>query len=309
MESFMAAQKLGHLQQQYLLSFAPFSSKRTHNPRLLSMSAVASTARKNIASTFLDLKSSGKVALIPYITAGDPSLSTTAEALVMLDNSGADIIELGVPCSDPLADGPVIQAAATRALQNGTTLDAVLGMLKEVLPRLTAPLVLFTYYNPMLKRGVEKFFQAIKAVGVTGLLVPDLPLEETDTLQSLSALYGLELVLLTTPTTPKEQMREISQASQGFVYLVSLTGVTGTRPEVDSRVESLLQEIKKETDKPVAVGFGISTPKHVIQVAEWGADGVIVGSAMVKLLGEAPSPKEGMIALRNLFQDLRKALS
>ncbi|KAI5080763.1 hypothetical protein GOP47_0003946 [Adiantum capillus-veneris] len=240
----MAAQKLGLLQQRYV-SVTPFSFRRTRYPRVLSILAVASTARKTIASTFSDLKSAGNVALIPYITAGDPSLSTTAEALVALDQTGADVIELGVPYSDALADGPVIQAAATRALRNGTTLEAVLEMLKEVIPRLEAPMVLFTYYNPILKRGIENFLQAIKAVGVTGLLVPDLPLEETDALRRLSALYGLELVLLTTPTTTKERMLEISQASQGFVYLVSLTGVTGERMQVNSQVEFLLQHLKQ----------------------------------------------------------------
>lgn len=307
----MAAQKLARLQQQHV-HFATSSLIRTlsRHPRFfpISASAMAPTTPKTIAHTFSDLRTAGKVALIPYITAGDPSLSTTAEALVVLDNSGADIIELGVPYSDPLADGPVIQAAATRALQNGTSLDAVLGMLKEVVPRLTAPLVLFTYYNPILKRGIENFLQSVKAVGVTGLVIPDLPLEETDTLRTLTASHGLELVLLTTPTTPKERMHEISQASQGFVYLVSLTGVTGARSRVESRVESLLQDLKKVTDKPIAVGFGISKPEHAIQVAEWGADGVIVGSAMVKLLGEASSPEEGISALKNLTQDLRKVL-
>lgn len=304
-----SAQKLiGHQH----LRFAPSLTRSfPPPPRILAVSsyAMAPAAPKTIAHTFSDLKSAGKVALIPYITAGDPNLSTTAEALVVLDNSGADIIELGVPYSDPLADGPVIQAAATRALQNGTNLDAVLNMLSEVVPRLTAPLVLFTYYNPILKRGIGNFLRAIKAVGVTGLVIPDLPLEETDTLRRLTASNGLELVLLTTPTTPKERMDEISQAAQGFVYLVSLTGVTGARSKVETRVEFLLQELKKVTDKPVAVGFGISTPEHAVQVAEWGADGVIVGSAMVKLLGEASSPEEGICALRNLTQDLRKALS
>lgn len=278
-------------------------------PPGVSFSAMAPAASKSIAHTFTDLKVAGKVALIPYITAGDPSLSTTAEALLVLDNSGADIIELGVPYSDPLADGPVIQAAATRALQNGTNLDTVLNMLSEVVPRLTAPLVLFTYYNPILKRGIDNFLRSIKAVGVAGLVVPDLPLEETATLRVLTASHGLELVLLTTPTTPKERMDEISRATQGFVYLVSLTGVTGARSKVETRVEFLLQELKKVTDKPVAVGFGISKPEHAVQIAQWGADGVIVGSAMVKLLGEAASPEEGICALRQLTQDLRKALS
>ncbi|KAH7279048.1 hypothetical protein KP509_37G003000 [Ceratopteris richardii] len=249
-----------------------------------------------------------QVALIPYVTAGDPSLSTTAEALCVLNDLGADILEVGVPYSDPLADGPVIQAAATRALRNGSNLDSVLEMLKEVLPKLTAPVVLFTYYNPILKRGVENFLRTIKAVGVTGLLIPDLPLEETETVRTLAANNGLELVLLTTPTTPKDRMKDISEASQGFVYLVSLTGVTGVRSELESRVENLLQELKKVTDKPIAVGFGISKPEHAIQVSKWGADGVIIGSAMVRLLGEASSPEEGICALKNFTQELRKVL-
>lgn len=307
-----AAQRLAHLQQLRISPSRRFP-RNLVNPsvprHVATMTAVVPTSAKSIANTFSDLRSIGKVALIPYITAGDPSLSITAEALMVLDNAGADIIELGVPYSDPLADGPVIQAAAMRALRNGTNLDAVLKMLSEVVPRLAAPLMLFTYYNPILKRGVEHFLHAIKAVGVTGLVVPDLPLEETDTLRKLTACNGIELVLLTTPTTPKERMDQISQATQGFVYLVSLTGVTGARSTVETRVESLLQDLKKVTKKPVAVGFGISKPEHAIQVAEWGADGVIVGSAMVKLLGEASSPEEGLSALTNLMRDLRKVLS
>lgn len=285
-------------------------SLRVHaNPRLPVMAAVApSLASKSIAQTFSNIRNHGKVALIPYITAGDPNLSTTAEALMLLDSCGADIIELGVPYSDPLADGPVIQAAATRALRNGTNLDAVLKMLSEVVPRLGAPIVLFTYYNPILKRGSEKFLHAIKAVGVTGLVVPDLPLEETDTLRKMTAANNIELVLLTTPTTPKERMDTIAQASQGFVYLVSLTGVTGARASVETRVESLLQELRQVTNKPIAVGFGISKPEHVAQIVKWGADGVIVGSAMVKVLGEASSPEEGLAALRSLTRELRAVL-
>lgn len=285
-------------------------SLRVHaNPRLPVMAAVApSLASKSISQTFSNIRNHGKVALIPYITAGDPNLSTTAEALMLLDSCGADIIELGVPYSDPLADGPVIQAAATRALRNGTNLDAVLKMLSEVVPRLGAPIVLFTYYNPILKRGSEKFLHAIKAVGVTGLVVPDLPLEETDTLRKMTAANNIELVLLTTPTTPKERMDTIAQASQGFVYLVSLTGVTGARASVETRVESLLQELRQVTNKPIAVGFGISKPEHVAQIVKWGADGVIVGSAMVKVLGEASSPEEGLAALRSLTRELRAVL-
>ncbi|KAG7018173.1 Tryptophan synthase alpha chain, partial [Cucurbita argyrosperma subsp. argyrosperma] len=270
----------------------------------------------------------GLVALIPYITAGDPDLSTTAEALKVLSTCGSDIIELGVPYSDPLADGPVIQAAATRALVRETNFNAIISMLKGVIPELSCPVSLFSYYNPILKRGIENFMMTIRDAGVQGLVVPDVPLEETAVLREEAVKYNIELVLLTTPTTPKDRMKNIVEASEGFVYLVSSIGVTGARTSVSGRVQSLLEEIKEVcllnnesmkcylksvdvlkgidlqlrgltfchppqvTEKPVAVGFGISKPEHVKQVAGWGADGVIVGSAMVKLLGEAQSPEE-----------------
>eukprot|EP00249_Psilotum_nudum_P009606 c22038_g1_i2 orf=612-1634(-) len=270
--------------------------------------ALSNFAAKSIGQTFSELRKRGKVALIPYITAGDPDLSTSAEALKTLDCCGADIIELGVPYSDPLADGPVIQAAATRALQNGTNLESVLEMLSGVSPNLKAPVVLFTYYNPILRRGVENFLQAIKAAGVAGLVIPDIPLEETKRLQKLTFNNNIELVLLVTPTTPKERMNKIAEASQGFVYLVSVTGVTGARASVEGRVESLLQGLKKVTEKPVAVGFGISKPEHALQIARWGADGVIIGSAIVKLLGEASSPEECLGALRRFIKDMKAIL-
>ncbi|KAK9146521.1 hypothetical protein Sjap_006424 [Stephania japonica] len=231
-----------------------------------------------------------KVAFIPYITAGDPDLSTTAEALKLLDSCGSGIIEVGVPYSDPLADGPVIQAAATRALARGTNFNAVISMLKEVIPQISCPIALFTYFNPILKRGIEKFMVTIKDVGVHGLVVPDVPLEETETLR-------------------KEA--------------VSSVGVTGARSSVSSRVQSMLQEIKEVlplpfsfckhndvlvTTKPVAVGFGISKPEHVKQVAGWGADGVIVGSAIVKILGEAKTPGEGLKELETFIKSLKAVI-
>ncbi|KAG5514527.1 hypothetical protein RHGRI_035810 [Rhododendron griersonianum] len=248
------------------------------------------------------------VAFIPYITAGDPDLSTTAEALKILDACGSDIIELGVPYSDPLADGPVIQAAATRALARGTNFNAILSMLKEVVPQISCPLALFTYYNPILKRGVEQFMSTVKDVGVHGLVVPDVPLEETESLRKEAVKNNIELVLLTTPTTPTERMKAIVEVSEGFVYLVSSVGVTGARASVSGKVESLLKDIKEATSKPVAVGFGISKPEHVKQVVAWGADGVIVGSAMVKLLGEAKSPEEGLKELEIFAKSLKSAL-
>ncbi|KAM7253827.1 hypothetical protein ACFE04_031509 [Oxalis oulophora] len=275
---------------------------------LVSIMAAAITPTVGLAQTFSNLKEQGKVAFIPYITAGDPSLSTTAAALRVLDSCGSDIIELGVPYSDPLADGPVIQAAASRSLARGTNFDAIISMLKEVIPQISCPIALFTYYNPILKRGIEKFMCTIKDVGVHGLLVPDVPLEETKALREEAIKYNIELVLLTTPTTPINRMKSIVEASEGFVYLVSAVGVTGARASINDRVQSLLQDIKEATTKPVAVGFGISKPEHVKQIAGWGADGVIVGSAMVKLLGEAKTPEEGLKELKAFTKSLKSAL-
>ncbi|KAF8019691.1 hypothetical protein BT93_G0398 [Corymbia citriodora subsp. variegata] len=276
--------------------------------RNTTMAALSTVSTIGISETFAKLKKEGKVAFIPYITAGDPDLSTTAQALKVLDSCGSDIIELGVPYSDPLADGPVIQAAATRSLARGTNFDAIISMLREVVPQLSSPVALFTYYNPILKRGVEKFMSIVNDTGVHGLVVPDVPLEETEILRKEAVKHKIELVLLTTPTTPTSRMKAIVEASEGFVYLVSSTGVTGARASVSARVETLLRDIKEATTKPVAVGFGISKPEHVKQVVTWGADGVIVGSAMVKLLGEAKSPEEGLKELENLTRSLKSAL-
>ncbi|KAK9083578.1 hypothetical protein Scep_030049 [Stephania cephalantha] len=275
---------------------------------MASLVAVSPTSSVGLRETLTNLRSQGKVAFIPYITAGDPDLSTTAEALKLLDSCGSDIIELGVPYSDPLADGPVIQAAATRALARGTNFNAVISMLKEVIPQISCPIALFAYFNPILKRGIEKFMVTIKDVGVHGLIVPDVPLEETETLRKEAIKNQIELVLLTTPTTPTDRMKAIVEASEGFVYLVSSVGVTGARSSVSSRVQSLLQEIKEVTTKPVVVGFGISKPEHVKQVAGWGADGVIVGSAMVKILGEAKTPEEGLKGLESFTKSLKDVL-
>ncbi|KAF3336973.1 Tryptophan synthase alpha chain [Carex littledalei] len=249
------------------------------------------------------------VALIPFITAGDPDLTTTSKALKVLDSCGSDLIELGMPYSDPFLDGPVIQSACMRALAKGTNFDSVISMLREVVPELSCPIALFTYYNPILKRGVERFMTIIRDIGIHGsLVVPDVPLEETETLRSEASRHGIELVLLTTPTTPTERMKAIAEASEGFIYLVSSVGVTGARASVNPHVQSLLQDIRKATSKPVAVGFGISKPEHVQQIAEWGADGVIVGSAMVRLLGESTSPEEGLKELETFTKSLKAAL-
>lgn len=272
------------------------------------MASLARSQTLGISETFTRLREQKKVAFIPYITAGDPDLGTTAAALKVLDFCGSHIIELGVPYSDPLADGPVIQAAATRALARGTNFDAIISMLRNVVPELSCPIALFSYYNPILKRGIGKFMSIVRDTGVHGLVVPDVPLEETEVLRKEALKNNIELVLLTTPTTPTERMKAIVDASEGFVYLVSSIGVTGARASVSARVQMLLQDIKEATSKPVAVGFGISKPEHVEQVTSWGADGVIVGSAMVKLLGDANSPEEGLKELEKFTESLIAAL-
>ncbi|VAI23336.1 unnamed protein product [Triticum turgidum subsp. durum] len=259
------------------------------------------------------VRANGKVsapstAFIPYITAGDPDLATTAEALRLLDSLGADVIELGLPFSDPSADGPVIQASAARALAAGATTDTMMSMLKEVTPELSCPVVIFSYFNPIVRRGAGSFAAAAKEAGVKGIIIPDLPYEEMHAFRKKAIKNNLELILLTTPATPLERMKEITKASEGFVYLVSVVGVTGARANVNPCVKDLLQEIRQVTDKAVAVGFGISTPEHVSQIAEWGSDGVIIGSAMVKQLGEANSPGEGLERLEVYAKSLKNAL-
>lgn len=262
----------------------------------------------SVSGRMAELREQKRGAFIPFITAGDPDIETTEQALLALNRAGADIIELGVPYSDPLADGPTIQAASTRALASGTTLDKVINAVSRVSPQITAPIVLFTYYNIIMRRGPERFCQQIKAAGAAGLLVPDIPLEETGPIREIATAAGLELVLLTTPTTPQSRMEAIAKASQGFVYLVSVTGVTGQRVSMESRVEGLIEQLHQITDKSVAVGFGVSGPEQARQIMAWGSEGVIVGSALVKALGEASSPKEGLERMEALARSIKEAI-
>jgi tryptophan synthase alpha chain len=202
----------------------------------------------------------------------------------------------------------VIQAAATRALAKGTKLEDVLTMLTTVTPTIQAPIVLFTYYNPILNRGIDAFLQQVKAAGVKGLVVPDLPLEEAATLLKPARAYGIDLILLIAPTSPPDRVKEIAAQSQGFIYLVSTTGVTGMRNQLETKVRDSILHLRQVTDKPIGVGFGISLPDQARQVMEWGADAVIVGSAFVKRLNEG-SPKEGLKSLGDLCQSLKAAIT
>ena len=262
----------------------------------------------SISDCFQSLRDQQQCALIPFITAGDPNLEITAEALRILDCNDADMIELGIPYSDPLADGPVIQAAATRALQRGTRLEHVLEMVQTVSPSLKAPLILFTYYNPILYRGIQQFLAQIADAGVRGLVVPDLPLEEASELIQQAATYGIEVILLVAPTSSQERIEAIARQSQGFIYLVSVTGVTGMRSQLQERVRHLLQSMRSVTDKPIGVGFGISEIEQASQVKAWGADAVIVGSAFVKRLATGSSI-EGLQAITELCRELKAAIT
>ncbi len=258
----------------------------------------------SVSSCLQSLRDRHECALIPFITAGDPDLATTAQALIALDRAGADIIELGVPYSDPLADGPVIQAAATRALLAGVKLADVLAVVAKVSPEIKAPIILFTYYNPILNLGIPEFLRRIVAAGVKGLVVPDLPLEESTTLLEPASLMGIEVIMLVAPTSPPDRMKAIANSAQGFVYLVSVTGVTGMREGMGSNVAGILNQLRGLTDKPIAVGFGISDSVQAKQIKELGADGVIVGSAMVKKLAA-----EGVDSIEQFCRDLKTAIS
>lgn len=263
-----------------------------------------------VSDCFTALRQRQQCALIPFIMAGDPDLETTAKALRILDNSGADMIELGVPYSDPLADGPVIQAAATRALSKGVCFDQVLEMVEKVAPGLRSPLILFAYYNLVLSRGIEPCLDRLQQVGIKGIVIPDLPLEESSALLSAAAARDIEVILLVAPTSSAERMQAIAQASQGFVYLVSVTGVTGVRQQMHGRVGELVSELRSHTDKPIGVGFGISDGEQARQVKELGADAVIVGSAFVKRLSESPEqlPEQRLESVEAFCCELKDAL-
>ncbi len=262
----------------------------------------------SVSERFHSLRQAGQCALIPFITAGDPDLATTEKAIKVLAESGADFIELGVPYSDPLADGPTIQAAATRALSRGVTLENVLDIVRRVSGEIAAPIILFTYYNPIFYRGVDAFMQLVAAAGVKGLVIPDLPLEESDAVLAAATANGLELTLLVAPTSPMERIEAIAKASQGFIYLVSVTGVTGARTTVASRVGDLLPKLRSVTDKPIGVGFGVSDPEQAKTLKDWGADGVIVGSAVVKRLAEG-TPEEALQAVADFCKAIKAAIA
>ncbi len=255
-----------------------------------------------IGRTFVKLREKNGKAFIPYIMAGDPDVNRTRELVKILEDSGADIIELGVPFSDPLADGPTIQKAAQRALGGGMTLSGVIGLVADLRQVTQIPIILMTYYNPVFKYGEEKFVRDASSAGVDGMIVPDLPPEEAVTMRKCAKKEDFDTIFLLAPTSTEERIRTVSRASTGFIYYVSITGITGSKLSMDVSIESHISRIRQESGTPVAVGFGISTPEEASAVSRF-ADGVIVGSAIVKRAGE---PDEELKAYLN---SLRRAIS
>ncbi|MBI5198946.1 MAG: tryptophan synthase subunit alpha [Nitrospirae bacterium] len=238
-----------------------------------------------IEKRFKKLNTQNRKALIPYIMAGDPDIKTTEELILEIERSGGDLIELGVPFTDPLADGPVIQKAHYRALKNKVTLRNVLDFVKRIREKTTIPLVLMTYYNPIFKYGDEDFIKDAVTSGVDGVIIPDLPFEEAKDFIKTSKMNGLDTIFLLAPTSTPERISMITNASRGFIYYVSITGITGAKIEGIDQIKNSLEKIREVTDKPIAVGFGISTAVEAKKISEW-ADGIIIGSAIVRVIEE-----------------------
>lgn len=236
-----------------------------------------------ITAKFRELAARGEKALIPYLTAGDPDLETTYKLVLELSRAGADILELGVPFSDPLADGPTIQAACQRALRHGTHLAQILELVKDLRRETQIPLVLMGYYNPMLAYGLEKLATDAAAAGVDGFIIPDLPVEEAGAWLKAAKPAGLAPIFLAAPTSGPERIRRIGALTQGFLYYISVTGITGARTDLPAELAAALQEVKSLVKVPVAVGFGISRPEQVQALAPY-VDGIVVGSALVQRL-------------------------
>lgn len=251
----------------------------------------ASWSMNRIDEKFALLKSRGKAALIPFVTAGDPDLDATFHILRALERGGADLIELGVPFSDPMADGPTIQRASERALRSGTTLPGVLGMVRRLRRHSEIPLILFGYYNPFFRYGLRRFARALKAAGVDGVLCVDLPPEESRELKRWTDACGLDTIFLLAPTSDAQRIRLVAEQGRGFIYYVSVTGVTGARRRFEDQLQAQVTRVRRATRLPVGVGFGVSTPGQAAWIASF-ADAVVVGSALIGLIEKAGGWRE-----------------
>jgi tryptophan synthase alpha chain len=259
-----------------------------------------------ITPTFEKLRQASRPALMPYLTIGYPSPALTLELVPAVVEAGADLVELGIPFSDPLADGATIQQATHEALEQGTTVETCLQTVAELRRcGIETPLILMGYYNPIFQRGLTRFCEDTARAGVDGLIVPDLPPEEAEELRQACRAHDLDLIFLLAPTSDDTRIRRVVELSTGFIYLVSLTGVTGARDQLPADLEAFVQRVRRLTDLPLAVGFGIGNPDEARRVARV-ADGVIVGSAIVRRAGESAEP---VPAVRNFVQSLRTGLN
>ncbi len=269
----------------------------------MSLSASKTT---RITRRFAELHARGELGIVAYITAGDPSLEATHRFVLSLAEAGTDVIELGVPFSDPVADGPTIQRASERALRSGTTLAGVLDLVRRIRKSSEVPLVLFSYYNPILQMGLEKFADAAAAAGADGVLVTDLTPEESAEYRDILRVRGLDRVFLAAPTSTEERLVKIAACSSGFLYLISRTGVTGAKEALPEDLPALLRRVRSVSSLPVAVGFGISSPGHV-SILGGLADAAVVGSALVSEIERAASPQAAAAALAERVRALKEA--
>ena len=269
--------------------------------------AVTPGVTNRIDDVFARLRERGEKALIPYVMAGDPDVATTEEWLLAAASAGADLLEIGIPFSDPLADGPVLQRAAERALARKITLGDALVLVRRVRAKTATPLILMTYYNLIFQYGDEQLARDAAAAGVDGLIVPDLPPEEADSLARAARAAGVHLIFLVAPTTPPARIAAIAAKASGFLYYVSLTGITGSKLPPLEEVERRVRAIKHLTRLPIAVGFGVSTPDEAARIARV-ADGVIVASALIKRLQEEPNPANRSHVLTAYVASLKQAL-
>jgi tryptophan synthase alpha chain len=250
-----------------------------------------------------------KPVFIGFTVAGDPDKDTCIRAAMALIDAGTDIFELGVPFSDPVADGPTIQKADERSLAAGTTVDTVFAIVRELRKKTTVPIVFLTYYNIVYHRGVDRFYKEAHEAGVDGILIADMPVEESDDVYETALRYGIDPIFLITQTTSDERIKKIASRAHGYIYLVAVLGVTGVRDTVSSGAIDLLQRVRKHTDLPLALGFGIATPDHARTCAEAGADGVIVGSAIVDIVGKNQGNPDKMERdLKTYIAQMKKAL-
>jgi tryptophan synthase alpha chain len=259
-----------------------------------------------ISKRFAELRKDGELGIIAYITAGDPTLDVTHKFVLALADAGADVIELGVPFSDPLADGPTIQRASERALKSGASLAGVLDLVRRIRQSNQVPLVLFSYYNPILQMGLEKFAAAAAQVGADGVLATDLTPEESEDYRRILHAHNLDTIFLAAPTSSDERLQKISAATSGFLYIISRTGVTGAKDSLPDELPALLRRARQFTDLPIAVGFGISLPGHV-SVLGGLADAAVIGSALVSEIESASTPDAAATALRSRIQKLKEA--